>query len=192
MDIGTLLTILNLAGGVGAFGVRDDPTKQWLRNAQAAGGLIDRRLATLPKQFYDLFLQSPAYTTALNQAIGGAQAINTNMLRLGGIGDTRTALSGGTLAGAVGGIHTGAWNQAFGQAMQALQLQLSAGQGVGGQKFGFPQQYGALLDTLSKLSSLYPMKPRVPGANQPVVNTSGFGGGGAPGGEWGWSDQPYR
>lgn len=183
MDPLTLMALLSggtsLIGGLMAKG--NDPFSQYMKimqqfaNPQTIGGNT--------KQFYQQFLQSPAFAGAQNANFGMANNIRSQMasrlgqsgMGLSGIGQTAQAGANSALGPLMSQLYSQGWQGAQGQAMDLLSQQLGGLRGapqpwnLGGQLFG------AGMTGLGDVMKMFMMRNRPTGG---AGGTWQYGGGG--------------
>jgi hypothetical protein len=155
-----MLTIAQLMGSLGGMFIRDNPQADYMKNMQALYSkyLSPNAMRQGQLGYYNNYLSSPAYQQGLSSLITQSQNTPTGPLGAGGIGDTRSLLKGMSFAPALMGMQSNAWNNAGIQYQNSIQSLMGGAQQIGRPNFGFPQQYGAMLNTLGQMGMAYGMK----------------------------------
>jgi hypothetical protein len=153
--------------------MKDNPQDDYMKSMQA---LYNRYLNPAAMQrgtqgYYQNYLNSPAYQSGLSGLINQTQNAPQGPLGAGGIGDSRSLLKGMSFAPALMGMKSNAWQNAASQYQNSIQSMMGGAQQIGRPNFGFPQQYGAMLNTLGQMGMAYGMR----GKPQEQFNPNTFG-----------------
>jgi hypothetical protein len=156
----TMLATAQLMGSLGGMFVKDNPQADYMKNMQALYSkyLSPDAMRQGTQGYYNNYLSSPAYQQGLSSLINQSQNTPTGPLGAGGIGDTRSLLRGMSFAPALMGMQSNAWNNAGTQYQNSIQSMMGGAQQIGRPNFGFPQQYGAMLNTLGQMGMAYGMR----------------------------------
>lgn len=160
MDPMTMLALAQMGMSLGGMFMKDDPQADYMKNMQALYSkyLSPNAMRQGQLGYYNNYLSSPAYQSGLSGLINQSQSNPTGPLGAGGIGDTRSLLRGMSFAPALMGMKSNAWNNAGTQYQNSIQSMMGGAQQIGRPSFGFPQQYGAMLNTLGQMGMAYGMK----------------------------------